>query len=284
MKKHPLLWLAAIALLGHIVLTLIALAFPATAEPLVGRLQTPLLLLFGLTHAAYALGWRRMLVFFALSAGISWAFEQVGVATGWVYGGYYYARMIGPRLGHVPLLVPLGWFMMMYPSYVIANLLVTGRFYDESRGLARLVWLSFIGAMVMTAWDLAMDPIFTRLGMWVWEEPGPYFGVPIQNFAGWIATTFTVYLLFRLWLRGAGARPRGAVTRVIAAMPLAAYASQGARMFAVPEPEMGLIAFFAMGLPLFLAAGRLFETPESAGSTTSDPPSAPTNVDQNRPK
>jgi uncharacterized membrane protein len=85
--------------------------------------QTLILVLFSLTHALYALGWQHTLVFFTTSAVISWAFEQVGVATGAIYGPYHYTDVLGVKLGHVPLLIPLAWFMMIYPSYVIANLI-----------------------------------------------------------------------------------------------------------------------------------------------------------------
>ena len=35
------------------------------------------------------------------------------------------------------------------------------------------------------------------VGAWVWERGGSYYGVPVQNYLGWIATTFTIYLLYR---------------------------------------------------------------------------------------
>jgi uncharacterized membrane protein len=35
------------------------------------------------------------------------------------------------------------------------------------------------------------------IGAWVWTRGGPYYGVPLRNFLGWIVTTFTVYLLYR---------------------------------------------------------------------------------------
>ncbi|HEY53107.1 MAG TPA: carotenoid biosynthesis protein [Caldilineae bacterium] len=258
MKKRILLGISIFSLGLFLALTLLTLARPSTAAT-AGRWQMQALLLFGLCHAAYTLGWRQALVFFALSTGISWAFEQVGVATGLVYGEYHYSEMLGPKLGHVPLLVPIGWFMMMYPSYVIANLIVNGRFYATNRNIWRIIWLSFLGALVMTAWDVVMDPIFSGLGMWVWENGGAYFGVPIHNFAGWLATTFAVFLAYRLWERRVGVQPLGTVTPLIAALPLIAYASQMFRMFSIPD--LGLIAFFAMGLPVFIAAGRLVDPP-----------------------
>ena len=53
-----------------------------------------------------------------------------------------------------------------------------------------------VGAMVMTAWDLVMDPMMVAGGHWVWEEPGAYFGIPLQNYVGWFLTTFITFWLF----------------------------------------------------------------------------------------
>jgi uncharacterized membrane protein len=33
-------------------------------------------------------------------------------------------------------------------------------------------------------------------GHWVWEEPGAYFGIPLQNYWGWWLTLFVVFILF----------------------------------------------------------------------------------------
>src|SRR5664279_3441727 len=90
---------------------------------------TSLLVAFSVCHAAYALGPGHAAVFFVLSAVVSWLFEQSGVSTGAVYGPYHYTDVLGPKLGDVPILIPGAWFMMIYPSYVIAGLLVDGRPY-----------------------------------------------------------------------------------------------------------------------------------------------------------
>lgn len=257
-SRRTLISLAASLVALHLTLTIWVLFQPAAA-PLVGRLQTPAMMLFSLGHAGYLLGWRRALLFFALSAVISWLFEQVGVATGLIYGRYHYSDLLGARLGHVPVAIPISWFMMMYPSYLIANLIGNGRVTGRQGSLGRMAWLSFLGAMVMTAWDLAVDPILSGRGFWIWEDGGPYFGVPLHNFAGWLATTFTVFLAYRLWERRIGIRPLGPVTPLITWLPLLAYASHMLRTFS--QPEMGLIAFFAMGFPLLAAANGLLSAP-----------------------
>src|SRR5450759_3987502 len=147
---------------------------------------TSVVALFSLSHAWYSLGGRLTVVFFGLSAVISWTYEQVGVATGFVYGAYHYTDYLGVKLGHVPLLIPLAWFMMVYPSYVIANLVVEGQATGTRRGAVTLLRLACAGAVVMTVWELVIDPILSgpTIRAWVWETGGPYFGIPIQNYLG----------------------------------------------------------------------------------------------------
>ena len=158
-----------------------------------------ILLVFSLWHASVSLGVRLTLTFFAITTVTSWIFEEIGVATGLVYGPYHYTATLGPWLGSVPVLIPLAWFMLVYPTYVVANLIVDGWPVGTPGGRGHLVRLALIGALVMTAWDLVVDPILSgpTVGAWVWEGGGPYYGVPFRNFLGWIVTTFTVYLLYR---------------------------------------------------------------------------------------
>jgi putative membrane protein len=173
-----------------------------------------MLLLFSLWHASVALGVRLALAFFAITTVTSWIFEEIGVVTGLVYGPYHYTSTLGPWLGSVPVLIPLAWFMLIYPSYVVANLIVDGWPVGTPGGRGHLVRLALVGALVMTAWDLVVDPILTgpTVGAWVWERGGPYYGVPLQNFLGWIATTFTVYLLYRSVERRSIPQPAGPIS------------------------------------------------------------------------
>lgn len=162
-------------------------------HPILTPLLSLLAFLFALVHASLRLGWRHALLLLGLTFAISLLFESVGVATGRVYGPYHYTDRLGPRfLDLVPYLIPLAWFMMMYPSLVIALHLV-----PTAQGLWR--WrlsLAALGAMTMTAWDLVMDPLMVALRHWVWETDGAYFGIPLQNYAGWWLTTFTIFGLF----------------------------------------------------------------------------------------
>jgi len=95
--------------------------------------------------------------------------------------------------------------MMTYPSYLIARYLAPA----VKNIWGWRVWVAACGALVMTAWDLAMDPMMVAGGHWVWEVKGAYFGIPLQNFWGWWLTTFVTFWLY-LWIariQPAGERP-----------------------------------------------------------------------------
>jgi uncharacterized membrane protein len=170
------------------------------------RVATPLVALTGFTfailHAARREGWSGALRLLALVFGVSLLFESVGVATGWVYGPYHYTDKLGPKfLGLVPYLIPVAWFMMSYPSFVIADRLIpAGR-----KRWQRILSVAAVGGLVMTAWDVIMDPVMVAGGHWVWDTDGAYFGIPLQNFWGWWLTVFTTYALY-LWLAGKNRR------------------------------------------------------------------------------
>jgi len=215
---------------------------------------TLVFVLFAILHCAATAGWKVTGVFFVIAALISYSLEEIGVRTGWIYGAYHYSDLLGPKLGHVPVLIPLAWFMMIYPSWLVAKALLQG---VNARLPAGLTAQALIAAMVMTAWDTVMDPGMAAAGNWVWEHGGSYLGVPLQNYAGWLLTTFIVYL-------GAGLFwPRGApeVTRLFAALPIVVYAFYGVS-YMMPRriAALQVVALFAMGLPGLLALIRVSMT------------------------
>jgi putative membrane protein len=165
-------------------------------SPMMTPLSTLVAFAFALTHSLDRLGWKHALVLFATTFLVSLFFESLGVATGWIYGKYHYSDILGVKVfGLVPLLIPIAWIQMSYPSFVIAR-----RVLPRMQNLtAWRLALAAIGALVMTAWDVAMDPLMSGGGHWIWEEGGPYFGIPLQNFWGWWLTIFVTFTLF-LWL------------------------------------------------------------------------------------
>ena len=148
------------------------------------NLLTSILALFSLTHAWYSIGGRLTLAFFGLSAAIAWAYEQAGVATGLVFGAYHYTDYLGPKLGERPVPDPAGLVHDDLPELRDREP-GAGRPRDGDAGGGRsLVRLAAVSAVVMTAWDLVVDPILSgpSARAWIWDNGGPYFGIPIQNF------------------------------------------------------------------------------------------------------
>jgi uncharacterized membrane protein len=108
---------------------------------------------------------------------LAWGVEAIGSSTGFPFGAYHYTDQLQPQIARVPLLIPLAWFMMLPPAWAVAC-----RITGSRRGLA------FVGlsALAFTAWDLFLDPQMVAWGLWVWENPGGYFGIPWVNYAGWL--------------------------------------------------------------------------------------------------
>ena len=217
----------------------------------------PIFTLFSLLHAGLLLGWRRAALFFGLTVVISYLAEEVGVRTGLIFGPYHYSDQLGAKLGHVPVLIPLGWFMMVYPSWVVAQALLRGTSLRSPAGMAALALFS---ALVMTGWDMVMDPPMVKAGVWVWEQGGPYFGVPLHNYLGWVGNTFLIYLAFDA-LDRALAKRDGALYRFggwFAALPVITYVLFALQYLRPDRPRpLIAIAVFTMLAPSLLALARL---------------------------
>jgi uncharacterized membrane protein len=235
-------------------------------------IKTLFMMLFSIFHAAYVLGWRHTLLFFGVTVAVSWSYEHVGVETGLIYGAYHYTDALGLKLGHVPIIIPIAWFMMIYPSYILANLIGSGRqmiMREKNNNnsnnritLVQILWLSFLSAVIMTAWDLVVDPYLSgpTERAWIWEDGGQYFGVPLHNFAGWLLTTFTIYFIFRLLSdRIFQVRPsRRPLNTPIILLPLIGYGTMMVTNIIPGEPpELRIIGPIVMGIPLTIAATRL---------------------------
>ena len=217
---------------------------------------------FSLAHAASVFGWRRALSFLLICASVSWCFEAAGVATGLVYGHYHYGVRLGAKLGAVPLIIPLAWFMMVYASWVVAHVLLQGA--GDPSSVPGSLSRSLVAAAVMTSWDVVMDPGMARAGTWTWEDGGAYFGVPFQNFVGWIVTTLTVYVLTALVFRGRrSGSSQKASGRFYVGLPVFAYACVALdRVLIASVPELHIVAAFGMALLASLAILRLVLTPQ----------------------
>ncbi len=141
-----------------------------------------------IVFVAQAAGVRRATLTVLVVAGVAWTCEVFGSKTGLPFGAYHYTEVLQPQLIGVPLLIPLAWLMMLPPAWAVAQRL-TGR----RSGLAFVV----LSALAFAAWDLFLDPQMVHWGLWVWDAPGAYFGIPLANFAGWLLMAALITVLAR---------------------------------------------------------------------------------------
>lgn len=111
---------------------------------------------------------------------LTWLAEYIGSTTGFPFGDYFYTDRLQPQLLHVPVLIPFAWLMMLPPAWAITTLILQNSRFAHNR----LVFAALAGG-VFTAWDLYLDPQMVEKGLWTWENPSGYFGIPLINFFGW---------------------------------------------------------------------------------------------------
>lgn len=185
-------------------------AYPLTDGVARDRLTVAVVVAFAaasVTHAAVRRGRAFAGVLVAAAGGVGLGVELVGVATGWPFGAYRYSGTLGPEAGGVPLVIALAWVMMAYPALVMAR-------HVTRRAVVGVP----LAAWALTAWDLFLDPQMVADGHWRWMVDGAYLGVPLSNYAGWLATSLTMAAALwvaadraerrRLPLAVAGGRPR----------------------------------------------------------------------------
>jgi len=175
-------------ILSMIALPILKWVFGETVIPL--AVTAALLLQFAAVFCVLYEAWglRRVLLTFLVVALLTWTAEFIGSSTGFPFGDYSYTDRLQPQFGHVPLLIPIAWFMMLPATWTVAQSLV---------GRHNAVLYSAVSAAALTAWDLFLDPQMVDWGFWVWHQPGAYFGIPFVNFAGWFGTALIVTMVVR---------------------------------------------------------------------------------------
>lgn len=141
--------------------------------------------------AAYAyrtVGLRHWLSFMVPAVFISLGSELLGTSTGFPFGDYRYLSGLGYKiLERVPFTIPLSWFYVGFTTYVLVRAGIDRR---SVPGWVRSLGAIAFGSLLLTCWDLVLDPAMsqTDIPFWVWDQPGAFFGMPYQNFAGWFVT------------------------------------------------------------------------------------------------
>lgn len=154
----------------------------------------PILILFGvfimrlpLVSGLLPLINKKSALLIATLTAYTYIIEIIGVSTGLPYGEFEYGVSLGPMLFDVPLALPLFFIPLVFNSYLLSTLLFD--FTDR-----RILRVPTVVLMVILI-DMILDPAAVSLGLWSYSQ-GIYYGVPIQNYIGWIlsATIATVLI------------------------------------------------------------------------------------------
>jgi uncharacterized membrane protein len=150
-------------------------------------------------HSLRTQGLRRTLLFAALGNAIPILGELLAV---------HILRMLRhharPQVKGVPLAIALGWYNVGYGTLaMMKGIINNGADPQGSKSLT----LASVTALAATSLDLLLDPFGLALGLWEWSEDGPYAselkgpngkrGIPLLNFAGWLALTTGVTLAYQ---------------------------------------------------------------------------------------
>ena len=286
--------IASLALIGHVVLLVFSgIAFATfLAPPAPAWLQTPanqrvaaFMFMFGgqttvvlgaiagLLHAASRLGWRTAVWVFVVGFTISLASELTGTTTGYPFGSYSYTTQLGYLIGgRVPFNIPTSWFFMLYASLAICGRVLGAA--DDSR--TRWRWAA-VAAVVLTAWDVSMDPAMVATTHWVWHLPsledasplrrvfltGFFYGMPLTNWLGWLLTGLIVARAMLAIVPPTRWAQRVSPSR----LPLVLYAANGVLPLLICAGRgmwwAVVLGTLAMGIPLLLAVRRTVRAPSA---------------------
>jgi len=279
-NKAPALWLIAILFAVFTVVTSLLPSLMAAGP--VGIVTTVLLVAFALVHGVSTYGWRTMIWFVVVCLLVSNIAENLSILTGFPFGHYHYTDVLGPKIFLVPVTIGGAYFGAGYLSWTISLVLLErrGRAVD---GFSR--WATpLVASMLMTSWDFIFDPGASTVNhYWIWEQGGGFFGVPFENYVGWLLTVFVFYAIFAGYVAG---KPVPTPSpRIAWALAIAMYALLGVRYvltyFALPEnprfvdaaghawmradiyETAALAAIFTIFAFSILAALRLADTPDA---------------------
>ncbi|MBS7808520.1 carotenoid biosynthesis protein [Variovorax sp. PCZ-1] len=202
-------------------------------------------------------GLRSTRIFAAVGLLVGWFAEQMGSSRGWFFGRYVYTDVLGPRLGDVPLVIPLMWFALCFVGLTLAKLMLwRDPMATFNTWPGRLI-AALLAAMLVTAFDLGADPYFVFvLKAWIMQKTdGGWFGETLQGFAGWMLIAFVIVLLVQWLMRSETAPAPSRRIQIASFVPIAIYAGSMLFQMMLGHPiETRAIAFFAMGIPVLTAA------------------------------
>jgi len=155
---------------------------------------------------------KKSILFFAGAVIYAALFENLNILISRdTIGGYFYNPTFKFFVFHTPLFIILSWAIILYSTKIITEATRVKQFS-----------MPFLAALLALIVDFGLDTTAIRLKFWFWQGYAlneGYFGVPANNFLGWLIIAFSFYLIYLILDKKA---PRQKKLLLIT-LPLAAY-------------------------------------------------------------
>lgn len=127
--------------------------------------------------------WNKNFIIFSVIVYVgSFFIEMLGTNSGLIFGEYAYGKTLGYKVWNTPLMIGVNWFILVYS---MGSLLTRFKLTNQ-------LLFAGIGATVLVALDVLIEPIAMRFDYWQWTG----YEIPIQNYVAWWAVAFIFMLIF----------------------------------------------------------------------------------------
>jgi putative membrane protein len=193
-QKKKIKWATAIAVVFHLVgfAGMMWIDLPGFAAMTPANLILSLVLIYW-THENpdYT-----FLFFFFLAFTAGMFAEYLGVNKQLIFGHYQYEDVLGPKLGGVPWMIGVNWFMVIYSCGITVQTLwnLARKNNSTNRNEVELLVVILMGALLAMLFDWLMEPVAIKLGYWTWlaEE-----GIPSKNYWDWFFVSAFLMMAFK---------------------------------------------------------------------------------------
>ena len=216
--------------------------------------------IFFFVHACMIIGRPAAIKMFLIGIIGAFLFEEfVGLQSGL----YYFTDLMGPRIDKAPLAIGLSWMAVFYMGWFMANLVCDGAPSPRRNSIPRIIVKAAVAALIVSASDLAADPVSVEGGLWVWIDGGPFFGVPYSNYIGWFFVGTIILSIIGIINRSncdesIDFAPFG--PKLCSIAPLLAFGLMGITFIVGNYAGiMGVVEFYAMGATFLIALVKWFD-------------------------
>ena len=109
--------------------------------------------------------------------------EILGVNYGLIFGDYVYLDNLGVKILGVPVLIGVNWIILTYITGSLSSFIFKNKYVSI-----------LMGAILMIALDLLIEPVAPLLGFWIFDLPE----APLQNYIGWFVIGLITQVIFQL--------------------------------------------------------------------------------------